>query len=98
MNLQAMMKQAQKLQGDMTREKNEIDNTVFEHTKSFIDVKATGDKKITSLKINMDDITKDDLEMIEDMILVTVNEVFQKIDDETEKKLGKYTKGMPGLF
>lgn len=36
--------------------------------------------------------------MLEDMILVTVNNLFKKIDKETEDKMGKYTKGMPGLF
>ena len=36
--------------------------------------------------------------MLEDMILVAVNEASKKVDEETEQKMGKYTKGMPGLF
>ena len=36
--------------------------------------------------------------MVEDLILVTINELMDKIDDETERKMGKYTQGMPGLF
>lgn len=98
MNIQAMMKQAQKLQKDMMNAKKEIDETVFENTKSFVTVKAKGNKKIESIKINIEKIEKDELEMVEDLILVTINELMDKIDDETERKMGKYTQGMPGLF
>ena len=98
MNIQAMMKQAQKLQKDMMNAKKEIDETEFECTKSFLTVKAMGNKKIKSIKIDMENISKDEMEMVEDLILVTVNELMDKIDKETEKKIGKYTQGMPGLF
>ncbi len=98
MNIQAMMKQAQKLQKDMMNAKKEIDETEFECTKSFLTVKAMGNKKIKSIKIDMENISKDEMEMVEDLILVTVNELMDKIDKETEKKMGKYTQGMPGLF
>jgi len=98
MNIQAMMKQAQKLQKDMLNAKEEIDNTDFEVTKSFVTVKAKGNKKITSIKINMDNIEKEDLETVEDLILVTINELMDKIDATTEAKMGKFSQGMPGLF
>ncbi|HIS91277.1 MAG TPA: YbaB/EbfC family nucleoid-associated protein [Candidatus Faecisoma merdavium] len=98
MNIQAMMKQAQKLQKDMMNAKKEIDETEFECTKSFITVKAMGNKKIKSIKIDMESISKDEVEMVEDLMLVAVNELMDKIDKETEKKMGKYTQGMPGLF
>ena len=98
MNIQAMMKQAQKLQKDMMNAKKEIDETEFECTKTFITVKAMGNKKIKSIKIDMESISKDEVEMVEDLMLVAVNELMDKIDKETEKKMGKYTQGMPGLF
>lgn len=98
MNIQAMMKQAQKLQKDMMNAKKEIDETEFECTKSFLTIKAMGNKKIKSIKIDMENISKDEIEMVEDLILVAVNELMEKIDKETEKKMGKYTQGMPGLF
>ena len=98
MNIQAMMKQAQKLQKDMMNAKKEIDETLFENTKSFVTVRAKGNKKIESIKIDIEKIEKDELEMVEDLILVTINELMDKIDDETERKMGKYTQGMPGLF
>ena len=98
MNIQAMMKQAQKLQKDMMNAKKEIDETEFECTKSFLTVKAMGNKKITSIKIDMESISKNEIEMVEDLVLVAINELMDKIDKETEKKMGKYTQGMPGLF
>lgn len=98
MNIQAMMKQAQKLQKDMMNAKKEIDETEFECTKSFVTVKAMGNKKIKSVKIDMESISNDEVEMVEDLIIVTINELMDKIDKETEKKMGKYTQGMPGLF
>ncbi len=98
MNIQAMMKQAQKLQKDMMNAKKEIDETTFEATKSFVTIKAKGNKKIEAIKIDMEKIDNDELEMVEDLILVTLNELMDKIDAETEKKMGKYTQGMPGLF
>lgn len=98
MNIQAMMKQAQKLQKDMMNAKKEIDETEFVCTKSFVTVKAMGNKKIKSIKIDMESISKDEVEMVEDLMLVAVNELMDKIDKETENKMGKYTQGMPGLF
>lgn len=98
MNMQAIMKQAQKLQADMLKEKKEIDESIFEVTKSFITITATGNKKIKSIKINLDKLGIDDKEMIEDMTIVAINELMDKIDSETEKRLGKFSNGMPGLF
>ena len=98
MNLQAMMKQAQKMQKDMMETKKQIDDKTFEVTKSFVTVTAKGTKKIESIKVDMDSLDKDEIEMLEDLILVTINELMDKIDVEVENKMGKYTQGMPGLF
>jgi len=98
MNIQAMMKQAQKMQKDMMNAKEEIDNTIFEGKSSFVTVEMKGTKEITKVKIDAENIESDEIEMLEDMILVAVNEASKKIDNTTEEKMGKYTKGMPGLF
>lgn len=98
MNMQAMMKQAQKLQKDMMKSKEEIDNKIFEGKSSFVTVEMKGTKEIVSVKIDSDSIDKDEIDLLEDMILVAVNDASKKVDQETEEKMGKYTKGMPGLF
>lgn len=98
MNIQAMMKQAQKLQKDMMSAKEEIDSKIFEGSSSIVKVKVNGKKEILEVKITETELTSDDLEMLEDMIVVAVNDAMKKIDLETEQKMGKYTQGMPGLF
>ena len=98
MNIQAMMKQAQKLQKDMMTEKEKIDSTEYVGTSSFVTVTMMGNKKIKEVKIDVDSMDKDEIEMLQDMIVVAMNQSMQKIDEDTEKKLGKYTQGMPGLF
>lgn len=98
MNIQAMMKQAQKLQKDMLSAKEEINNTTFEGKSSFVTVKVKGTKEVESIKIDADTMEKEDIEMLEDMLLVAINDAMKQIDNMTEKKLGKYTHGMPGLF
>lgn len=98
MNIQALMKQAQKMQKDMTSAKEAIDNTVFEGKSSFVTVKINGKKEILDIKIDNDKIEADEIEMLQDMIVVAINDAMKKVDKELEEKLGKYTQGMPGLF
>lgn len=98
MNIQAMMKQAQKLQKDMMQAKEEIDNSEFKGTASFVTVTVKGSKEIVSIKIDNKEIKDDEIELLEDMIVVAVNDAMKQIDAVTEEKMGKYTQGMPGLF
>ncbi len=98
MNIQAMMKQAQKMQKDMMNSKEEIDNMTFEGKSSLVTITMKGTKEITKVKIDAEQIENDEIEMLEDMILVAVNEASKKVDETTEEKMGKYTQGMPGLF
>lgn len=98
MNMQAMLKQAQRLQSDMLKVKKEIDEKIFVGKSSIVEVEVFGTKKIKSLKINQDCINNDEMELLEDMIMVAMNDAFTQIDKEIESKLGKYTQGMPGIF
>lgn len=98
MNIQAMMKQAQKMQKDMMNSKEEIDNMTFGGKASLVTIEMKGTKEVTKVKIDAETIENDEIEMLEDMILVAVNEASKKVDKTTEEKMGKYTKGMPGLF
>ncbi|MDY2908866.1 MAG: YbaB/EbfC family nucleoid-associated protein [Candidatus Faecimonas sp.] len=98
MNIQAMMKQAQKLQKDMMSVKEEIDSKEFVGESSLVKVTLKGTKEIVKVDIDKSNILdSEDLEMLEDMIMVAVNEAMKKIDSETEKKMGKFG-NIPGLF
>lgn len=96
MNIQALMKQAQTLQKDMMKTKEEIDNMTFTGTSSFVSITVKGNKVVTKVTIDNDDITSDDKEMIEDMLVVALNDAFKQIDKVTEQKMGKYSSMMPG--
>lgn len=97
MNIQSMMKQVQKIQKEMQEEKIKIDSKVFESESSLVKVTMKGTKELLNVKINAEEIETDEIEMLEDMIVVAINDVIRKIDEETEQNLGKYTKGMPGF-
>ena len=98
MNMQAMMRQAQQLQQKMLKTQEEINNTEFEGKSSMVNVVMTGDKKLKSVKIEAESMDKDDIEALEDMIIIAINDALNKINKETEEKMGAYTKGIPGLF
>lgn len=98
MNIQAMMKQAQKLQKEMMNAKEEIDNKSYTVTNSFVTATVKGNKTIENIKIAKENLDKEDIEMLEDIITVVINNAMKEIDKETEQKMGKYTQGMPGLF
>ena len=98
MNIQAMMKQAQKLQKDMMNKKDEIDKKVFIGKSALVTAEVMGNKNINKIKINSEDLELDDIEILEDMIVTAINDAMKQIDKETESKMGKFTNGMPGLF
>ncbi len=98
MNIQAMMKQAQKLQSDMLKVKEEIDNMEFLGTNGLVTVKLNGKKEVVEVKIKgEDDFSKDDLEMLQDMVMLAINEAMKQIDKVTEEKMGRFG-SIPGLF
>ena len=97
MNIQAMMQQARKLQKDLEKTTQEIDNTVYNYENTNIAVEATGNNKITKIEIKNEDILED-AEMLSDIVLVAVNNVLDQIKKDKENKLGKYTGGLGGLF
>ncbi|MCI6627427.1 MAG: YbaB/EbfC family nucleoid-associated protein [Tenericutes bacterium] len=97
MNMQAMMQQAQKLQRDMMKAKNEIDEKKFTSTQGFLTIEMKGNKEVTSVKIDKENLDKDDIEMLEDLISLAVNDNVKKIEKETESKMGKFG-GLSGLM
>ena len=97
MNMQALMAQARKLQGDLEKTTKEIDNTIFNYENDNILVECNGKNEIKKIMIKNEDILEDK-EMLEDIILVAINNVLEQVKNEKEKKLGKYTNGLGGLF
>jgi nucleoid-associated protein EbfC len=99
MNIQNMMKQAQKMQQDMINVQEEINKKIFPGKYSFVDVEVNGKKEILKIKIDSTfEMKKDDLEMLEDILLVAINNAFKNVDREVEEKMGKFSNGLPNIF
>lgn len=97
MNINQLMQQAQKMQKDIKKSQEEVSKMTFTSKKDFVEVEGDGNKRITKITIS-EDIEKDDIEALEDMILIAVNDVLSQADKAMESKLGKYSNMMPGLF
>lgn len=101
-NMSNMIKQAQKMQQDMLKMQEEIEQQSVEATSGggAVSVKMSGKKVIEEIKINPEVVDADDVEMLEDLILVAVNDALKKVDDINQSKMSQLTGGMniPGLF
>ena len=97
MNMQALMQQAQKMQRDITKKKDELNKKTFTGTSELVEVVFTGDKKMVSMTIKSD-IENDDKEIIQDMVVIATNDAMSQIDKEADKVLGAYGSQLGGLF
>lgn len=98
MNIQALMKQAQAMQKNMMDSKKEIEEKDFEGNSELVSVVVNGKREVVSIKIkNNASLEKDDLEILEDMIIIAVNDALRKIDKEIKDKLGSQA-GALGSF
>lgn len=102
MDINSIMKQAQKIQKQLEKKQNEFEMTeyIFESHSGTIKIKILGSKQITLLKINEALIDKNEKEMLEDMLLVAFNEATKSISDERTKILESASNniGLPEIF
>lgn len=100
MNIQNLMREAKKMQKDLEKTQKELEKTEYEGKSSFVTVILNGNKEMKSLKIDFDDVLegKEDMEMLEDLIVVAYNDASKKVDDDKNSKLGKYGNGLSGLM
>ena len=97
MNINQLMQQAQKMQKEMNKAQEEVGNMTFVGKQELVTVEVNGNKKVTKISFQ-EGIELDDLDALQDMILIATNDALKQAEDEMEKRLGKYSKAMPGLF
>ena len=86
------------MQRDITKKKEEIDNSTFEGDSEWVKVEINGKKELQKIKITFEGpIEDDDKEALEDMIKIAVNKAIAAVDKETEEKMGSLG-GLGGLF
>lgn len=98
MNMQNLMAQAQKMQRDIQKKKDEIDKTLFKGNSEMVEVVFNGKKEMVSIKIKNSDLSSEDMEILEDMIVLASKDAVTKIDKEIEEKLGSIGSGLGELF
>jgi DNA-binding YbaB/EbfC family protein len=99
MNMQQMMKQAQKMQEQLQKQ---MDATVVEATAGggMVSLKMNGNKQLISIQIDPEVFASADKEMLQDLIVAAVNECVRKVDEVLSGQLGGLTSGLkiPGMF
>lgn len=95
-NMQQLMRQAQKMQQDLARKQQELNEATF--TKSvgggMVEVTVYGTKQVKSITINPACVDPDDVEMLQDLIVAGVNAAITEATETTERELGKLTGGL----
>lgn len=101
-NMNSMIKQAQKMQDEITELQNDIEARDFSATSGggAVEVVVTGAKNIKALTIKPEVVDKDDVEMLQDLIISEINEAMADVEKTTEEEMNKITGGvaLPGLF
>ena len=101
-NMQAMLRQAQKMQEDMARVQAELEEQEYTAAAGGGAVSATvnGKHQLTALTINPEVIDPDDAEMLADLVMAAVNEAQRGAAQDAEAQMGQVTGGMtlPGMF
>ncbi len=108
-NMQGLMRQAQKMQEDMEKAKEELAAKEYEIAAGggVVTLKITGEKQITELNIDPDVVDPDDIETLTDILTAAFNEAVKRVDSDAEEVMGQITGGLglpgmggglPGLF
>ena len=99
MDIQQMMKQAQQMQERLQKQMAEM-RVEATAGGGMVTVVVSGTKQLLSVKIDPEVVSKDDVEMLQDLIVAAVNDAQRKVDEELQKQMGGLMGGLkiPGMF
>ncbi|MDE7394642.1 MAG: YbaB/EbfC family nucleoid-associated protein [Clostridiales bacterium] len=97
MNMQAMMRQAQKMQEQMAKAQEELKETEITGSAGggMVNITLTGGREVVSVEIDPEAIDPDDVEMLEDLVAAAIGDALTKVA-EKEKELMPY--GAAGML
>jgi len=102
MNMNQLMKQAQKMQQQMAKMQEEMADKTLEVTAGGGAIKVTvnAEKQITELVISPEVVDPDDVEMLQDLVISAVNEAIRQMEESVNSQMSKITGGvnLPGMF
>ena len=96
-NMANLMKQAQKMQRQMEESQKELEEKEFTAKSGggAVEVTVSGKREITKIKLSEEAVDPDDIETLEDLIMAAVNEALRQVEEESSKKMGNLTGGLP---
>ena len=97
-NMNAILKQAQKMQENMQKMQEELEQKEVEASVGggAVTVKVNGKKEVVDIAIKPEVVDPDDIEMLQDLVISAVNEALRKVDSAQSQELGKFN--IPGLM
>ena len=100
-DMNALMRQAQKMQDDMKAKQAELEAAEYTGSASgeMVTVRMNGKHEILGITIKPEAVDPDDIEMLEDLIAAAVNSASAAVDKDSEEEMSKMTGGLniPGL-
>ena len=101
-NMNAMIKQAQKMQEDMENLQAELDEREYDISAGggMVNLKINGKREIVAIDIKPEIVDPDDIETLSDILIAAINEGIKRVDETNNSEMSKITgsMGMPGLF
>jgi DNA-binding YbaB/EbfC family protein len=97
-NMNAMLKQVQKMQADMAKAQEELKNEVVEASAGggMVTVKISGDLEIREVRIDPEAVDPDDADLLQDMVLAATNEAIRSAQEVAARKMNDAAGGLAG--
>ena len=97
-NMNAMLKQVQKMQADMAKAQEELKHEVVEASAGggMVTVKVSGDLEVKEIRIDPEAVDPEDVELLQDMVLAAVNEGVRAAQELAASKMNAATGGLGG--
>ena len=100
--MNSMLRQAQKMQENMEKVREELEQKEYTTTAGggTVEVTISGKREIKSITVKPEVVDPDDIEMLQDLLMAAVNEAIRMVDETSSREMGKITGGMniPGLL
>ena len=96
-NMDQMLKQVRKMQAEMEKIQQALENETVEGSAGggMVKVTVSGKREVLTVKIDPEVVKSDDIEMLEELICVAINQANQKAADLQAQSMSKLTGGMP---
>lgn len=100
MDIQRLLKEAQKMQGNLQKVEKELEESQYEGKSGPVSIVINGNHQVVSVNIDEEILSADNKEMLQDMIMLAFNDASSKAQTEREEKMSSLTAGvkMPGVF